>query len=241
MRRTSLALLCLIAIACVPPSRAAAQASASVPIDEAVYRDIDRLAAAGLIDTIITGTRPYSQREVRRLLAEARRNLDRLGTRNGWASRIIDADQRAYGAWGGGTTGFDAASLELTQLSSPARGIPTDADGSIDASIDPLAANRGGRPLANGTTVDLETLHSLSLGRYVALQASPRVTGLHGDNVVGSRPGLDLQLANGVVELGNARIEVGRDYATFGQAPTGGLLLSTNAPPLDMVRLSNDR
>ena len=36
--------------------------------------------------------------------------------------------------------------------------------------------------------------------------------------------------------FGNFSIEVGRDYALFGQSPTGGLLLSENAPPLDMVR-----
>ena len=41
-----------------------------------VYRDIDHLAAAGLIDTIVAGTRPYTEREVARLLNEARRNLE---------------------------------------------------------------------------------------------------------------------------------------------------------------------
>jgi hypothetical protein len=40
--------------------------------------------------------------------------------------------------------------------------------------------------------------------------------------------------------FGNFSLEVGRDYTLFGQSPTGGLLLSENAPSLDMIRVSND-
>src|SRR5581483_7804319 len=68
---------------------AIAQASPTVPANERVYRDIDRLAASGLIDTIIVGTRPYSQREVLRLLHEAQRNLGRLGGRAAWATAVV--------------------------------------------------------------------------------------------------------------------------------------------------------
>ena len=37
-----------------------AQATAPVPLNAGVYRDLDALAAAGLIDSLIVGQRPYS-------------------------------------------------------------------------------------------------------------------------------------------------------------------------------------
>ena len=59
------------------PALGRAQATPLVPPDDRVYRDLDRLASAGLIDSLILGARPFSEREVLRLLGEAKRNLGR--------------------------------------------------------------------------------------------------------------------------------------------------------------------
>ena len=72
------------------------QATPRVPPADRVYRDIDRLAAAGLIDTLIVGARPFSEREVVRLLTEARRNLDRQPSARKWAERVIDIDMARH-------------------------------------------------------------------------------------------------------------------------------------------------
>jgi len=214
------------------------QATPRVPPADRVYRDIDRLAAAGLIDTLIVGARPFSEREVVRLLTEARRNLDRQPSARKWAERVIDIDMARHAP--APVRVLDAAGAELTYLDSPYRGIPSDANGVIDAAINPLAANRGGRPLANGVTASLETKHRAPLGRHVAVMLNPRATawstrgGADGSNV-------RLQSATANLLFGNFAIEAGRDYVVFGQSPSGGLLLSDNAPTLDMVRISNDR
>src|SRR5207244_625034 len=50
-----------------------------------------------------------------------------------------------------------------------------------------------------------------------------------------------LQTGSASLLLGNFSMDIGRDYAAYGQAPTGGLLLSENAPALDMFRVQNDR
>src|SRR4051812_3869239 len=67
----------LVVLLAVP---AALRAQASPPIDplERVYRDIDRLASLGLIDDLIVGQRPLSERQIGRLLTEAQSNLARL-------------------------------------------------------------------------------------------------------------------------------------------------------------------
>jgi len=203
-----------------------------------VYADIDRLADAGLIDTIGVGARPYSRREVVRLLMEARRNLDRNASARPWAEDVIAADLARYETRQ--ARAIDAASVDFAYLDSPYRFIPADSNGAIDATVDPLASNRGGRPMADGATTVLETMHSATLGPHVALSINPRFTA---DVERGGRSSQTVRVQSGGMNLlfGNLSIDIGREYALFGQAPAGGLLLSENAPPLDMVRLSTDR
>ncbi len=218
--------------------RARAQASPLVPLDSRVYQDIDQLAGAGLIDTIIVGARPYTAREVARLLMEARRNLGRRPADAAWQSEIIAADLTFYAPHV--NRPIDDARGELASMSSPYRPIPTDGNGSIDATINPLADYRGGRPLADGSTATLETSHSVILGDHFAASLNPRFTG---ERFQGDSGGAQLRLQSGSASglFGNFRIDAGRAEAQFGQAPTGGLLLSANAPPLDMIRVTNDR
>ena len=86
----------LIAMLLVLPSRSRGQATPLVPPDARVYRDIERLAAMGLIDTLILGARPFSEREIVRLLHEAQRNLTPNTSGHGWADRAIRIDLERY-------------------------------------------------------------------------------------------------------------------------------------------------
>src|SRR5437868_5219924 len=87
----------LLAASLMAMSRAAfAQATPIVAPGAPVYRDIERLAAAGLIDTLIVGTQTLSEREILRLLGEARRNLDRNPRARAWAERAIATDMAQY-------------------------------------------------------------------------------------------------------------------------------------------------
>ncbi|MDB4877422.1 MAG: Capsule assembly protein Wzi [Gemmatimonadetes bacterium] len=232
MNRVVFASLVLVAA-----GTAAAQARPSVPMDERVYRDIDRLAAAGLIDTLVLGARPFSEREVVRLLAEAQRNLNRNAEARAWAAPTIAGDLARWPR--GDNRPIDAVSGEVSELNSPYRQILPDGNGTIEAAINPLAANRSGRNLADGFTAATETFHSATLGSHLALWANPRAV-TESFRGGGSTTGLTLHTGGANLLFGNASIAIGRDYAIFGQAPSGGLLLSENAPPLDMVRVSND-
>jgi len=49
-----------------------------------------------------------------------------------------------------------------------------------------------------------------------------------------------IQSASAALLFRNVAIEAGRDYTIFGQSPTGGLLMSANAPTMDLVRISSD-
>lgn len=215
-----------------------AQASPFVPLGEPVYADIDLLIGAGVIDTIAGAARPYTKREILRLLTEARHNLDSHRSVN-WAERMIDRDLARYST---SRRVLDYAALEFDAMDSPDRPAPTDFNGSIDTAIDPLAALREGRPIADGATAAIETMHSVSVGRHVALALSPRFTieRRRGGDATGVADGR-LQTANATFLFGNLVAEAGRDYVAFGPSSTGGLLLSNNAPSLDMVRVSTQR
>lgn len=218
--------------------RVSAQATPLVRPAAPVYQDIQRLAAMGLIDTLLLGTRPFSEREVLRLLDEASRNLNRLSTGRTWAEKTIAFDRAVYVRTSARL--IDAVGGEVAGTNSPFRRAPIDANGAIDALINPLVAYREGRPIVRGGIVSVETQHSALFGPYFAVALNPRATGAAQDSV-GAQAELKVQSGYVNALFHNVSLEVGRDYAVFGQAPTGGLLLSDNAPALNLLRLSNDQ
>jgi hypothetical protein len=219
----------------VPTS--AAQATPLVEPTERVYRDLDRLASMGLIDTLMVGMRPFSEREIVRRLTEAKNNLPRLRSERERAEEMIKVDLERYRRDDNHI--MDAVRLEATAMASPFRDSPSFGGYSLPALVNPIVANREGRPAVNGATNLVETMHTATIGRNLAVVLNPRATV---SAQRGSIRQTDVALQSGYVRalVGDLSIEVGRDYAIFGQTPTGGLLLSTNAPPFDMVRIAND-
>jgi hypothetical protein len=218
-------------------STAAAQATPLVSPDEIVYRDIERLGALGLIDSLIIGDRPFSERQIVALLKEARANLDRHPAARPWAEPAIAADLARYDR--PNQRAIDMGRFEAAAMESPTRPALSDALGEIDQDINPFGMNRLGRPFADGALAFLETSHAATLGNHVAFTIAPRVavTSTRGGETV---PTLRLQRAIANVLLWDLAIDVGRDVAVFGQSPTGGPMLSANAPSLDMIRIRNE-
>ena len=231
-------LTAVLALALTVSRGIAAQVRAFVPPDSPIYGDIDRLSAAGLIDTIVIGTRPYTEREIVRLLSEAKRNLGRRAGETEWAARAIAAGLRRYDRSALGAV--ETVSASLTFLDSPYREIPADGNGSIDATINPLASYQAGRPLVNGTTMTLESFVDASIGRFFAASFQPRAA-VGAPRTSANEATFRLQSGNVVGALGNLVIDAGRGYVQFSQSYPSGLLLSANGPPLDMIRISTER
>src|SRR5437899_2500229 len=61
----------LVLAALFLPAVLAAQATVTVPLQDPVYRDLDRLFNAGLVKTMLVGQRPYTRREVARIILDA--------------------------------------------------------------------------------------------------------------------------------------------------------------------------
>jgi capsule assembly protein Wzi len=245
------------------PLAAGAQSSSTVDPSDPVYRAIDRFIADGLIDTVIVGQRPYSRREITRLVAEAVRNRGRLELGFGdttvgpsarsilagrlqYTNALLDEMRAAYpldtsrhGVPGipiGGR--LDRWDAEGTVLASPWRRVPNGGIGGIQALINPLGEYRQGREYVDGITGAFDASAHGDFGRFASLNVAGegRMLGARGDATFRGRANV-LSLST---RLRNFRLDVGRDYVQWGPTPRGGLSVSMNAPPLDLVRLQSD-
>ena len=118
------------------PCALLAQSRITVPVQDPVYRDIDRLIALRLVETGLYGQRPYSRREIARMLLAARgaaatrapspatqRVLDRALARFASEVRERETDTLPRHRWRNEVGG------EMLGISSDRREIPDDATG----------------------------------------------------------------------------------------------------------------
>ena len=228
--------------------------SPNVPIYDRIYRDIDRLVAAGLIKDAVYGQRPWSRSEIARMIAQARRLYNEKGgvSSDDWnmntaimADYLIEQLESEYRAeLAGGDPvrlhWIEEATAEAIYLDSPYRQVPANNGvGQINAAINPLISNREGRHYADGGTFALESVHWATLSKYFSVYAQPRLEGLVLDEG-SSEADVRAQLLYGKFTLGNLELEVGRDSLIWGSGEHGGVLASHNSRNLDMVKVSND-
>lgn len=234
------------------PLPVAAQASVHLQPLDAVHRDLDRLAAWGLIDTVLVGQRPYSRAQAARLTARAVRGRDRLGDQ----SQIAPTADRALARLkerlapelvplgvvperDGDAPLLGEARLDATWTNSPPRDVPSNQVGTSTARINPLHAYELGRFLGEGVTLGLEMEVAGSLGSWIAGTVRPRAQ-LEVAPEGGSEATVELQAGHARLLLGNAAITLGRDHVLWGQAPRGGLVLSSNPGSLLLASLATE-
>lgn len=246
----------VLLLGCMNATALCAQATTYLdPLDE-VYADVDALVAGGLVDRTVVGQRPYSRYELAQLVIEARRTLVRRDSTDGrtaFLRGLVEAvADRICGNRSDALALADssclqpqthlvrAASIDYTQTDSPTRLIPpSNGIGMIDATLNPLLSGRLGRPLDQGADVVLGTDHIYE-SRHVALALRPEL--VVGSDSLGRQRSLGrLQDAQLRVLVRNVAIDIGREYALWGQSVDGGLLGSTSGPPLDLIRVSNER
>jgi len=180
-----------------------------------VYDRLDQLALAGLLPLFRGGLVPLTEARVHELVPE----VPELPT--GWWIRPIDrAALRA-----------DAADEDARGYSTAAR--PRDVAGLLALSC----AGQEGRPCGHGLGLGLELDAAAGYGAWAS--GAVRLRAQTGSDRYATA--LDLDRAYVTAELGPIAAEIGRDVLVLGpEAPTQ-LGWSTNAPPLDQLRLSGAR
>jgi len=220
-----------------------AQPSPRLPLGDAAYVELDQLVGSGLVRTVMYGQRPFTRREVTRIVADASRAAERR-TVSDATRRVLDRLRRRFQVRPDADSASAApyyASVETVQLQSPARAIARAPVGDVAADLNPLLNGRGGRWYSQGMTLSAEGGGAWSLGRRVTLQLAPRIAAGRNANSGERFAMLSLQDASVSISGANLVLDVGRQPLAWGQGMDGGLMLSSSGRPLDMIRVSTDR
>lgn len=211
-----------------------------VPLSDPLYQDIDLLVACNAIHSIHYGQRPWSQSEMRRLVAEAEEGLS-LRTIIGDACHQVV--QRALEQL---HTRFDERPVPSPTLSIEGYGtsqtetatVGQNGLGHINLRAAPLTMFREGKTVrqkGGGLFLDVyQTVHAQS---WFSFTLEPQGWLEIGPNNSAVTAHGTLWEALAKFSIRNLELSVGRGRVIWGPAEHGGLLLTDNAPPLDMVRL----
>lgn len=255
MRRLLLSLLVLL----VAPNAVLPQSTRLLNPTDPVYRDLDLLIQNGLLSATAIAQRPVSRAAVQSSLETASRRLrslsiadDRLNARDARLRFLRDLIAAVRFRLDLPETDspdmvnapivapLRSISVDFTEAHEPTRGIPpTNGLGGIDATLNPLLQNRGGRPLAGGSNAYIETSHSLE-SQHLAVGITPELL-ITSALDSSARERLRLQELQLRSVFANVALDAGREYLVWGQGKDEGLLNSNNSPPLDLIKISSER
>jgi len=245
--------------------RALALSSVNVPLDNWSYDALDKLQGFGLVQSEIYNTRPYTRLEVARLVYEALNN-DKFKNKKlpSLINHLLERFQREFKSEldevstdPTRTSSFfkpvQEAQAHYVNVGGEPRlftGFPKDSNFKINATDGtPLLPNNEGVNYAQGNNFSLQFASSARLWDIVSLYAEPIfIIRYPEQNISISETGqidtarnVEADLHTGYVKVSpwNLELEAGCDTMWWGQGYHGTLLLSNNAPPLDLVKLSN--
>ncbi len=236
----------------VSPLALHAQGTSLVPSSNLVYADIERLAELGVLDRAILGQRPYSRRELARLAAVARANIEgpraSVGVARGDVALVNEmlrrlgraADEAGEESGGPVVVPIEGLSLTVSSTDALRRGFPAPGTMPTEATIDPLATRRLGRPAVRGQVASLELSHRVEPTGWLALHLRERLEYRNAaDAGVSSTTG-EVLIASARARARNVAVTVGRQQITWAQSAGDGLLLASDAPALDMISIAGD-
>jgi hypothetical protein len=254
-RRVLAAALAFVPLAA--PARVRAQGTATLPPFDLAYRDLDRLSELGFLDSVVIGQRPYSRREIGRILRVARERSTQLGERSS-SQRLTDLEL----AIGDGIlrrleTRFsrevnpgeadvpvlqpiDDVLLTVAYTDAERRGWLASRSRPLEATIGSLLPRRLGTPLVPGTTGTLELAQRLEPTSWLAFTARERLEYAWAKDTAMRTGTAEVLLGSVRARWRNVAVEAGRDQFAWSQAQGAGLFIASDAPALDQIAVSSD-
>lgn len=227
-------------------SSAMAVVSDTIPLDSWVYPALDKLAGMGLVDSALQGARPYTRLEGARQVSEAVAKSDSIDTSPA-VQELLRRLENFFSDELGENGTFETSylkprELRLDYLFQEGEDSVFPSQRSAGAT-DPLGARQFALNY-NNYGIDYHEHHNgqlilqaeAKLGRYFLLSLRPLVEFQEGGDNAASFNVLHAKAALG---LGPFEVSVGRQSLWWGQGRHGSLVLTNNAKPLDMVRLTN--
>lgn len=212
-----------------------AASSTNVTLENDLYRDMEFWAAEGLIGSNLYSIKPFAGSEVGRQLVAALDKCSAMKTPSATCRKIQTQYAKLYKA-------------EIYEARSP--------ENVTNVFLKPVERffvsyqylkgpssiyNNEGIPYGEGHNALIQLQSQARLGRVVSLFVEPMfIYNQHaGFTEDGSRAEVRLQKGYAKLTLFNVELQVGRDSLWWGPGYHGALLMSSNAHPFDMIKLSN--
>ena len=253
LRRALLHALTAVALGGV---HASAQGTATIPPSDEAYQDIDRLSELGYLDSTIVAQRPYSRREIGRLVRAARERSTQLGER-GESLRITDLEltigdgilRRLETRFSreieedpstDALLALDDARVSLHYTDAPRRGFVGTYGSPLEATMGSLLPRRLGDPFVAGSTLGVEVGQRLEATSWLAFSARERAEYAWAKDTSLRKGAAEILLATMRARYRNVALEIGRSQLSWAQSPDEGLFIAADAPALDLVSISSD-
>jgi hypothetical protein len=214
-----------------------AGSSVNIPLDSPIYNDLETLSLRGLIKSGLFSIRPITRTEAGRLIFEAVNNLDKEDISLQASTKEILSDLQ----WE-----FRDEVAEIQNGTPPK---------TIIKPIDKLAVkyryldgpyssyNNEGITYSDGNNVKVDFQSYGELWNVFSYYVQPMALYNQKDGDATNSDGdtKEVRLQKGYIKLtfGNLELEAGRDALWWGPGYRGTLLMSNNAQPFDMIKLSN--
>jgi hypothetical protein len=204
--------------------------------DDEVYLYLDKLNAAGMLQSYMPNQRPLTRGYVAMLVAEAKAYVKDKKESEQLKDMIGELDRRFAAVPSESNVTFvalDSFSMSYTATDQKEFGVPDNGLGSTGGRVQPLLSYN------NGDHFDRNNVYSYSVHRikaspYFAAYLQPKYFVRSGEDSTGG-----VGLYRGYIKSGhdNFELQVGRDDIRWGPGENA-LFFSGNARPLDMVKVS---
>lgn len=224
MRRIATSLILMI----VHGAPCGALVSTNVPLDHWSYRAVDKLANYGLIDSAMLTMKPISRVEMARHIAQAMQGIERMDAPPEVLSRIMDrltkefkGDLILIGALDGAYSESFFKPVEDPYIKF------------VGAERAPNLENVRGDTFESGSNVRAGFASRLKLWERAAFYMHPEF------RIASADADARLIAGYGKVQAGQLEVQVGKDSLWWGPGYRGSILMSNNARPLTMVKVTN--
>jgi hypothetical protein len=225
MRRTALSLVLLAFLGLPSP----ASVSTNVPLGHWSYDAVEKLADYGLIDSAMLTTKPLSRIEMARHVAQAKDALERIDNAPEVLTAILERLTREYQA-----ELVQAGALDGSHSTSRLKPLEDPYAKYLYAKNTPDLENRRGDVFQSGSNFRAGFASRGTFFDTFAFYLHPEYAGaLEAGNEVNLIEGY------GKVGVGPFELEAGRDSLWWGPGHHGSILMSNNARPFDMLKISN--
>ena len=204
--------------------------STNVPLDHWSYDAVDKLANYGLIDSAMLTTRPVSRLEMARHVSQAMHTLGRMAPPSSVLVAIIDRLKKEFKG-------------ELIQIGvvdgmygeSFVKPLEDPYIKYVYAQNRPDLENERGDVFEHGSNYRLGFASRGSISNFAAFYLHPE----YGGALSESDRGLDLIEGYGILKAGPWQVQVGKDSLWWGPGYRGSMLMSNNAEPFTMIKVTN--